>query len=544
MIDPFKTDSQQSKLVLKRFALARAVIIGAVALSCAALHMHSGAQFGDNTAYLCAVISIALIGSLVATLVLMTEYAPTMRFSFVLLCTDLIVISSIVLLTGSSRSVFAFLYIVAILSSSILLSFNWSLLFATMCSVCFLLVAVLEGYGFAPAASAFRSQMGPMNTGELWAYTVMKILAFYLTAFLSGYLSRRVGLLQSFQQNILSSFSSGFISVNPDCCVTFLNAPGADILGRTVAECVGEHVLSVFPTVNGEPNPLVQAVTEQREWRGREITAVRGDGEQIPVGITISTLRSSGNNHLGAIASFIDLTELKRMEEMLRRRDRLAAVGEMSASLAHEIRNPVASIRGAVEELAAEDSEDAETNAQLMDIVIKESDQLSKIVTGFLDFVGSGRCEKQLCDVESFLNEVLQSARRCFIGNGKIRIVEQLAPALARINCDRSQIKEALLNIVRNGIEAMPDGGVLLVEVERSTKSADHICIVVQDEGEGLPPGAQEKIFDPFYTTKSNGIGLGLAIVHRIVAAHGGSIEVTSQQGAGTRVSIELPREG
>jgi two-component system sensor histidine kinase PilS (NtrC family) len=541
MIDPFKTDSEQSKLILKRFALARAAIIIGVALSCTGLHISSGARIDLNSAYLIAVLFIALTGSLIAALMLTTDYSPTMRFSFLLLCADIVIISGIVMLTGGNRSVFVLLYLVAILSSSILFSFDWSLLFATVCSMCFILVVLLEQNGVIATASAFRNRAAPMSTGDLWAYTAMKIFAFYLTAFLSGYLSRRIGLLQSFQQNILSSFSSGFISVNRDCIVTYLNSSGADILRRPSAKCIGRHVSSVLPMGEGKPNLLEEAVAGQKELRGKEIEVDRGDGERIPVGITISTLKNTSNKNLGAIASFIDLTELKRMEEMLRLGDRLTAVGEMSASLAHEIRNPVASIRGAVQEMA-EGFEGDGAQAQLMDIVIKESDQLSKIVTDFLDFVGTGRCEKEQVEIRQLMEEIVGAAKRYFICNGEIEIVSEYADDLGVMRCDRGQVREAMLNVIQNGIEAMSRGGALHVRANQSEISRGQIFISIQDEGDGFSPDAKEKIFEPFYTTKRNGTGLGMAIAHRIVTAHGGSMDISSDNGKGTTVTIELPR--
>jgi len=543
MIDPFKTDSEQSKLILKRFSLARAAIVVAIALSCGALLIASGAPANLNTTYLYSILLVALIESFIVVLVLMAGYAPTMRFSFLLLCTDITIISGIVLFTGGSKSVFAFLYIAAILSASILLSFNSSLLMATICSAFFLVVILLEHSGLVVSAFAFTEHSMPMNSGDLWAYSTMKILAFYLTAFLSGYLSRRIGLLQSFQQNILNSFSSGFISMNHERVVTYLNAAGAHLLQRPRSKCIGQSVSSVFPMAEGQPNLLEEAVKQQEEWRGKEIMVIRGDGAEIPIGITVSPLKSSSKKHLGSVASFIDLTELKRMEEMLRRRDKLAAIGEMSASLAHAIRNPVASVRCAVQEMA-ENTEFGGTSAQLMGIVIRESDQLSRMISGFLSFVGNGRCEKEAFEVSMFLEEVVQTAKRCFVTNGNINIVRECADDVGNINCDRSQIREAMLNLIQNSAEAMPGGGALRVKAYRDVKSPHHVFILVQDEGEGIIPDAQGKIFDPFYTTKRNGAGLGMAIVHRIVTSHGGSIDVASEQGIGTTVTIGLPSEG
>jgi two-component system sensor histidine kinase PilS (NtrC family) len=465
-----------------------------------------------------------------------------MRFSFLLLCTDVVVISGIVLLTGGGKSVFAFLYLAAILSTSILLSFNSSLIMATICSIFFLVVIFLEHSGFLASAFAFNENSLPMDNGDLWAHSTMKIFAFYLTAFLSGYLSRRIGLLQSFQQDILNSFSSGFISMNHDCDVTYLNAAGAHLLRRQRSKCIGQPVSSVFPTTEKKPNPLEETVKQQVEWRGKEITVIRGDGAEIPIGITVSPLKSSSKKHMGSIASFIDLTELKQMEEMLRRRDKLAAIGEMSASLAHAIRNPVASIRGAVQEMA-ENTEFEGTSAQLMGIVIKESDQLSRTISGFLSFVGNGKCEKEPSDVAAFLEDVVQTAKRCFVMNGNIDIVREWTDDVGSIQCDQSQIREAMLNLIQNGVEAMPGGGTLRVKAYRNGESPHHVFILVQDEGEGISPSAQGKIFDPFYTTKRNGTGLGMAIVHRIVTSHGGSIDVASEQGMGTTVTVGLPLE-
>jgi two-component system sensor histidine kinase PilS (NtrC family) len=541
MIDPFKTDLEQGRLVLKRFALARAMIVSLVALLCLALHLRSGAESDQYTYYLFAIFAIALIESLIVMVILAAGYNPSIRFSFFLLCADLILISAIVVVTGGSKSVFAFLYIAAILSAAIVLSFNWSILVATICSALFLLIMLLELSGYVVPASAFRWTEPPMVSGDLWAYTGMKIFAFYLTAFLAGCLSRRVGLLESFQQNILNSFSSGFMSVNRDCIVTFLNPAGSNLLRRPWSEAAGKHVSSVFPVADGQPNPLEESIAEQKEYQNREIAVSRGDDESIPVGITVSPIRNGAKKLMGAVASFIDLTELKRMEERLRRSDRLAAVGEMSAVLAHEIRNPVASIRGAVQELAENLRLDG-TNGQLIRIATRECDQLNRIVSDFLEFVGTGPRAKEQCDVRRILDEVGQLAERCFC-NGDISILKQYPDGLGCVTGDCNQIREALLNIVQNGIEAMPAGGTLRIRAGSDDSPPGYASILVEDDGCGLAPEEVERIFDPFYTTKPRGVGLGMAIAHRIVTSHGGSIDVDSAKGKGTTVTIVLPRQ-
>lgn len=542
MIDPFKSDLEQGTLILKRFALARAVIVLIVAASCITLHVRANAEMDRNTAYLYSIFLVALIESLMVVFLVAAGYKPTIRFSSLLLCADLVFISAIIVLTGGSKSVFAFLYIAAILSTSILLSFNWSVLIATVCSALFVLIMVLEQNGLVMPASAFRWQGPPMLSGDVVAYTSMKVFGFYLTAFLAGYLSHRLGLLQSLQQNILNSFSSGFISINLDHGVTFLNVSAATLLGHRRSELIGKPVSSVFAVADGETNPLDESGPEHKECQSKEVTLVRSDGKRIPIGITVSHLRDHGKKLMGAVASFTDLTELKRMEERLRRADRLAAIGEMSTSLAHEIRNPVASIRGAVQELSEHLMLDG-TDSQLMRIAMRESDQLSRIISCFLEFVDTGPREDQQFDVNELMEEITRIAQQHLARHSDIRIREEFPKGLGHVVGDRARIKEAMLNVIQNAVDAMSDGGDLHICACRNGNPSGNVTIRIKDEGKGLSLEGVQKIFDPFYTTKPQGIGLGMAIAHKIIDSHRGSIDVESTEGKGTTVTIGLPRE-
>jgi len=541
MIDPFKTDSDQSKLVLRRFAATRAAIVLVVAVLCSALYARNREALDLTGAYLYSILFVALVESLIVSAILSTSYNPTIRFSFMLLTADLVLISAIVVLTGGSTSAFAFLYIAAILSATILLSFQWSLLITTICSLLFLSVVLLEHNGIVVPAFIFRRLQPAMDAGDLWAYTGMKVLAFYLTAFLSGYLSHRIGMLQSFQHNILNNFSSGFISVNGDCKVTFFNSAASSLLRRPWVECIGQDASIVFPVDEGRANPLEEAVAEGKECQSREIIVRRGDGERIPVGVTVSPLRNGAGGNRGAVASFVDLTELKRMEEMLRRSDKLAAIGEMSASLAHEIRNPVASIRGAVQELA-DNARLEGTNQQLMKIAIRESDQLSGIITGFLEFVDPGPTGTERFNISQMLKEAVQTARQRYITNGDIHIVGQFPDKLGVTVGDRARVKEAVLGLIHNGVEATQGAGAVSVTAELCDDPPDGVSISIRDEGIGIPEEEIGKVFDLFHSTKPHGIGLGMAIVHKIITSHGGSIDIESVWGKGTTVTIGLPR--
>lgn len=541
MIDPFKTDLQQSRMILKRFALMRACIVSVIAAYCVLLQLRLSVDIDLNTAYLFAILAVALIESFLVAAIVSAGYSPTMRFSSVLLCADLVLISAIILMTGGNASVFVFLYVPVILSASLLLSLNWSAAVATICSLLFLGVMVLEFHGYVLPAFAFRSKEISAIPTDPWADTGMKIFAFYLTAFLGGLLSHRVGLLQSFHEDILNSLSSGYISINRDRIVTYLNPAGSSILKRLQADVTGKDISAVFPVADAQQNPLLEAIANEREIQSREIAVTQGDGKTIPVGITVSPIVNGARRLLGAVGSFIDLTELKRMEDELRRADRLAAVGEMSASLAHEIRNPVASIRGAIQEISENVNMEG-TNRQLMNIALRECDQLGEIISRFLEFVRGGGRARETFDAAQLLNEVVEiTEMNCLNGSGKM--VTDFPSDLGQVSGDRTQLREALMNVIRNGIEAMPDGGLLRLNANADMAGRPEIHITVEDEGKGIPAEDLQKLFTPFFTTKAGGTGLGLAIVHKIISMHNGSIRLESAVGKGTRVNIILPRQ-
>lgn len=540
-MESFKTDIERSKPVLKKFAVARAALVFIVGLLCAALQAGDGAALDTGASYLYAIFFIAMVESLIVGIVLSTSFRPTAGFSFILLIADLVLISAIVALTGGGRSAFAFLYIAAILSASILLSFRWSIVIATAASCLFVLVTLVERAGYVASVSALRGMGPPMTPDEIWAYSGMKILAFFLAAFLSGYLSRRVGVLRSIQHNILNSFSSGFISVNSDNEVTFINAAAAELLCLPREECMGKDVSDVFLADGSGQNPLMEAVVSAKECKGKEVLVGRGDGERIPVGITVSPLKDESGKPVGAVASFVDLTDMKRMEEELRRADRLAAIGEMSASLAHEIRNPVAAIRGAVQEMSENLILDG-TSRQLMKIAIKESDQLSRIITSFLEFVDIRAPIKEPFEVSKAIEEAVRVVSGQNALNGRVKIKYECPDSAGKVLGERDRITGALINLIRNGVEAMPESGLLRVSIDGGSEADERVLITIQDTGVGIPAGAIEKVFDPFYTTKPQGIGLGMAIAHKVITGHGGSIDLESVEGAGTTVTIGLPR--
>jgi two-component system sensor histidine kinase PilS (NtrC family) len=281
-------------------------------------------------------------------------------------------------------------------------------------------------------------------------------------------------------------------------------------------------------------------------------------GEDLHLGLAAYVLRDAEQAR-GHVVIFQDVTEVVEMEGELRRSERLAAVGRLSASIAHEIRNPLAAISGSIQMLSRrmEALEPAGEARQLMDIVLRETDRLNRLVTDFLHYARPGPPRRESLRVAELIAEVgkmFEAARP-----EAVRL-EVDVPADLSVSADAAQLRQVLWNLVLNACQAMPSGGRLRISArpaaepepqggsrEGRREVAEKSCgveISVADEGIGIAPEVMERIFDPFFTTRREGSGLGLATVHRIVEEHGGSIRVESAPGKGTSVRVRLPGEG
>jgi len=235
---------------------------------------------------------------------------------------------------------------------------------------------------------------------------------------------------------------------------------------------------------------------------------------------------------------FTELTEVRRLREHLRRSDRLAGVGELAASIAHELRNPLASIRGSVEMLAGE-LELHDHQAQLMQLILRESNRLNTIITDFLVFARMRPPQPRGLAVDGFLTDVqLQLQQHAAASGGAVDIVCRREPTGLNVTADPEQLVQAVLNLAINACEAMHDQGRL----EISAEAVEDDCeLRVRDSGPGLDPACLEDIFTPFVTTKPHGTGLGLPMVARIAHAHGGTVEARNNPAGGAEFILRLP---
>lgn len=350
--------------------------------------------------------------------------------------------------------------------------------------------------------------------------------------------SQRVG--QELER-IVDNLGSGLVTVDVTGRITRSNPAARRILGLSDSDAARARFAEALGPDGRALSDLVLAALADGERRKRaEVTIVRG-GQAVPLGVNVDFLTGADEVLMGAVVVFSDLAEVQRLREHLRRSDRLAGVGELAASIAHELRNPLASIRGSVELLAA-DLEVTDHHAQLMQLILRESNRLNTIITEFLDFARLRAPQPTATPLARFLDDIeLQLQQHVKAEGTDIDVACATATPDLSIEADPEQLRQALLNLAINACEAMQGQGRLEVTAAR----IDDACeLRVHDTGPGLAPERLEEIFTPFVTTKLNGTGLGLPMVARIVHGHGGTVEAENNPGGGADFVLRLPLAG
>jgi len=337
---------------------------------------------------------------------------------------------------------------------------------------------------------------------------------------------------------ILDNLRSGLLTVDRDCNVMRVNPAARSILG------LGDGTISQLPLSEvlgdgaGELDTLVRDALQDGERRSRAEVAVSRHGERVPLGVNVDFLADEDGTLAGAVVVFTDLTEVQRLREHLRRSDRLAGVGELAASIAHELRNPLASIRGSVELLSSE-LEVHDHQEQLMQLILRESNRLNTIITDFLEFARLRAPQPRAMSVHRFLTDVdLQLQQHAAASASGVVVNCRADDPELTIQADPEQLRQAVLNLAINACEAMQGHGRLTV---CATVDDDSCELHVSDTGPGLDPERLEEIFTPFITTKTHGTGLGLPMVARIVHAHGGTVEARNNTAGGADFVLRLP---
>jgi len=447
---------------------------------------------------------------------------------------DLLFVTVLILITGGLHSAFSFVYLLVIVNASLLLSRRDTLVAAASAAILFGGLLDLQYFGYLKFV-----QLEEINGPGPFLYAVfVHVIAFFLTAFLSGTLAERWRVseeklqrkqidyeeLEKLNQTILANIGSGLLMTDLNGHVRSINRSASEILGYKLEEVYDDNVSELLPEIvlfkNGAYNILSRA-------EGR---FVRQDGTNLILGYASTPVFDRKGEDVGLLVTFQDLTKLKKVEKDLQRADRLAAVGRLASGMAHEIRNPLASISGSVQ-LLLEDERVSKEDRHLMGIVIREADRLSDLLTGFLQFAKPKLPEPEIIDLSIVFDELVEllAADARF----KNIHIDLKYPKGVCLNLDRTQIRQAIWNLAVNGAEAMEGEGVLRLGIDESS----HV-LYVEDTGPGIKDDVRSQIFDPFFSTKENGTGLGLATVYSIIEAHGGVLEVVDGSDGGARFNL------
>jgi two-component system sensor histidine kinase PilS (NtrC family) len=469
---------------------------------------------------------------------------------------DAVVVSAAVFITGGVESLFVILYMVPIVAASTVQFRRGGLQLAGLSTILFFGVVVAQyltvnGYLDLPFTELVATELPPVNVAQ---YTVaLNAFGFFAVALLSGSLAERarrgeaqleqateeIADLQAFNQYVFDNLVSGLATADADNRLLTFNRSAMLITGRDGALPIGEPASDALQLPPAFASSLSQDLARVRSKRN-DYMFKHPSGKVIELGLSVAALPLPDGSR-GYLYTFQDVTDIKRIEQNARLQQRLAAVGEMAAGIAHEIRNPLASMSGSMQMLKQELPLSTD-QAQLMDIVLKESERLNQTIKSFLAYARPQRFSLQKLDLRPIVQETALLLRNSTEVEDQHDIQVTQADDAVSVEADESQIRQIIWNLATNGLRAMPNGGTLcLSAVHEEAKAGRVALLLVEDEGVGIPPEDVDSIFQPFRGSFGKGTGLGLAIVHRIVTDYGGQIDVRPRPAGGTVFRITFP---
>jgi two-component system sensor histidine kinase PilS (NtrC family) len=497
-----------------------------------------------------------IIGSTYFLTIIYTAFLSRVRsisfFTSLQLIIDLIFETALITVTGGIESPFPFLYIITIISASVFFYRRGGVVAAATATFLFGTLINLQSAQLAPFSGA------PILLGnkEILYVLFLYMIVFFTIGIVSGRLSEKLrekeigySELRVFHEDIVQSIASGLITTDLGGRITSFNRSASEITGFHPDEAIGAvwwNLLN-WGEIQNRYRDLAMAGVAQR-FEG-EIRNKRG--ERCLLGVTISQLRNERGEQMGIIGTFQDLTQLRDLEEEMGKKDRLAMIGEMAAGMAHEIRNPLASLSGSIEVLRSE-LRLTDENLKLMDIAVKEAERLNAIITQFLLYAKPAPPRRKRTNLHALLSETVQLLQNNLEYNERVEVILNVDPNPLMVFIDPDQMRQVFWNLSMNAFQAMPDGGKLTISTRRYDSKRNRpasiltsgVQIIFQDTGEGIRKEDLPKIFYPFFTTKSSGSGLGLSIVQRVIEEHFGTIEVKSDRGAIFIITIPLDERG
>ncbi len=481
------------------------------------------------------------------------------QFAYIQISIDLLLITAAIFITGGTESYFSILYFISVIGTSMILGRRGGFYAAFVSSVLFAVMMSLDLYRLLPQQFKVFSY-NAAGTAD-WSFVMTTIATHAIGLFTVAYLTGRyvekatqmerrleerevdLGRLETLNKTVVENIPAGIMTIDKKGRITSFNRAATSITGYELREVYRQSVYELFPSLlTVRPWPVADVARPEKIVKTK-------DGRDICLGFTVSFGAAGEATN---IIIFQDLTELKSMEEQLRRDDRLKALGELSASIAHEVRNPLASISGSIQMLSQDMDFDGDKK-QLMGIVLKETERLNRLITDFLLFARpASTSEKAFIDIADVISETVKVFSNSPQAKG-IKIEASLDHGLF-VEADSHQLSQVFWNLFINAAIAMDGEGALTISAGAEPRSGgaasaqpvkgkgESVRILVADTGVGIAKGDLGKIFDPFFSTRDGGTGMGLALVHRMIEEHGGTIDVSSSPGRGTSFTVTMPR--
>ncbi len=464
---------------------------------------------------------------------------------------DVTLITALVYVTGGVGSIYSILYPLVIIYGALFMGRRGALLVASLAAICYGGLLDLEYFGYINPMYGDANHYS-FTAGYVFSRLFIHIVFFYIIAVLAAFVVERERKVTSLlteredsfrrldllHKSIIESVNVGIVTIDREGAIRSFNRAAEEMTGwrrfRVMKRNIGEVAPGIARILSGDDTGRQMV----------ETTETSAEGRKMIVGCSLSPLLDSSMQQVGNIIIFRDLTEMKAMEREVERNKKMAFLGEMSAVLAHELRNPLASISGSIQLLRRDLTLDNE-DRKLMDIIERGRNQLETLAGDFL-LLARSRAEVPDDDIDAaaLVDDVLDSARMGNDWSGDVNLVRRY-DGRRRIRGNRTEVRQAVMNIISNALQAMPEGGELAVETRSAedvpSRDGGFIEIEIRDTGNGIDPGILKNVREPFFTTRESGTGLGLAIVERVMEHHGGYFRIESATGRGTRAVLGFP---
>jgi two-component system sensor histidine kinase PilS (NtrC family) len=482
-------------------------------------------------------------------------------FAYVQLCVDTLIITAIIYSTGGVDSIFSFLYIIAIIGASIILYRKGAVFIASCSSILFGLLLDFQFYGWIHPLGTRTVNFSADQRMQFFFFALVNMAAFYLVAFLSSFLSEQtrrsraelkakqidLDQLEILKDSIINSITSGLIALDAKAKVILFNPAAEEMFTKKSSTCLGKSIHDVLPDIASRLSQ--PGSTSELTLRGgvpfADIPYDSPSQKSIHLRLSLSPLRFGPDLAQGHILVFQDMTTIKKIEQKMKKVEGLALIGELAAGIAHEIRNPMASISGSIQMIKGRlDGDDI--NCRLMEIVLREIKRLNELVNDFLLFARPKKAKLKSFNLTDLILESLELFQNSQHWSAQIQVSPEISDHLTLIS-DPELLKQILWNLFVNAFEAMPAGGSLHINAVKENalgKAPDDrqwVRIVVRDTGRGFDESAMHNLFTPFFTTKEEGSGLGLAIVKRVVDTLHGEAYGENHPKGGAQITILLP---